>query len=121
MTAYVPTSITRAAGVDLTAAGVAVAASGDTFPAGSDVFLRVKNAGGTACTVSVINAGANAGPNGTFLAPLNLAPAVPITTGDRIYGPFPASTFADPSDGQVHVAFSFTTSVTALVYRVASN
>lgn len=120
MTAYVPTAISRGAGVDLTAAGVAVA-NNDTFPAGADVFLRVKNGNAAACTVSVINAGANAGPGGTFLAPLALAPPVPLTTGDRMYGPFPASTFADPSDGQVHVSYSVTATVTALVYRVAQS
>lgn len=120
MTAYVPVAITRAAGVDLTTAGVAVAASGDTFPAGYENFLRVKNAGGTICNVTVMNAGANAGPQGTFLAPLALTPGVAITTGDRMYGPFPASTFADPSDGLVHPAYSFVTSVTALVYTTAS-
>jgi hypothetical protein len=120
MTAYVPVAISRGAGVDLTAAGVAVA-SNDTFPAGNDVFLRVKNTNAAACTVSVINTGANAGPNGTFLAPLALAPSVPLTSGDRMYGPFPANAFADPSDGQVHVSYSVTSGVTALVYRVVSN
>lgn len=121
MTAYVPVAISRGAGVDLTTAGVGVATSGDTFPAGNDIFLRVKNGSGSAVTVTVINAGANAGPGGTFLAPLALAPVVGATTGDRIYGPFPASVFADPSDGFVHVAYSAATTVTALVYRVAAN
>jgi len=117
MTAYVPTVVSRVAGVDMTAAGVAVA-NNDTFPPGDRIYLRVKNAGAGAVTVTVINAGANAGPSGTFLAPLALAPAV-AAAGDRLYGPFPASTFADPSDGQVHVSFSAVASVTALAYQMS--
>lgn len=119
MTAYVPVAVTRAAGVDMTTAGVAVA-NNDTFPAGYENFLRVKNGNASATTVTVMNASANAGPQGTFLAPLALAPAVAGTTGDRMFGPFPASTFADPSDGLVHVSYSVTATVTALVYTTAS-
>lgn len=121
MTAYAPISVSRGAGADLTATPlVAVASTGDTFPPGPDNFLRVKNAGGTVCTVSVIDAATVAGPSGTFLAPLTLAPAVPITTGDRLFGPFPATAFAAPSDGQVHVAYSFITTVTAGCYTTPS-
>ncbi len=107
----------RAAGLDLTAALASAGAGGDTFPAGSDIYLRVKNGNAAACTVTVIAAGTVAGPRGTFLAPLALAPAVGATTGDRIFGPFPADTFADPADGLVHVSYSVTATVTVGVYR----
>jgi hypothetical protein len=63
-------------------------------------------------------AGANAGPRGTFLAPLALG--ANGATADKIYGPFPASTFADPSDGLVHLAYSAVTSVTVGVYRLTN-
>lgn len=92
---------------------------GDTFAPGTDVFLRVKTAG-TATTVTVMNAGANSGPSGTFLTPLNLQPLM-AATDDRIYGPFPAATFADPSDGQVHVAYSATASVTVQVLNMSAS
>lgn len=118
MTAYVPVGVTRA-GVDLTVAGVAVSSGSDTFPASPDNYLRVKNGGGTVCNVTVMNASANAGPSGTFLAPLAIG-SVPITTGDKLFGPFPAYPFADPSDGQIHVAYSFVTTVTALVYNCSA-
>lgn len=120
MVAYVPVAVSRAAGVDLTTAGVAVSSASDTFPPGPNTYLRVKNAGGTVCTVSVMVASTVAGPSGTFLAPLVLAPNVAITTGDRLFGPFPAYPFADPSDGQIHPTYSFITTVTALVYNMSA-
>jgi hypothetical protein len=106
----------RVTGVDLTAALTAATGGGDTIPPGPDVYLRVKNGNAAACVVTVMQAGANSGPNGTFLAPLELG-SVPATTGDRVFGPFPAGTFADPSDGQVHLAYSVSATVTVGVYR----
>jgi hypothetical protein len=107
----------RASGLDLnTASLVSPGASGDTMPPGADTYLRVK-AGTTACTASVINAAANAGPDGTFLAPLALGT---VTSGDKLFGPFPASTFADPSDSQVHISYSSTSGVTVGVYRITN-
>jgi len=120
MAAYTPVSVSRAAGADLTVAGTAVSASSDTFPPGPSNYLRVKNAGGTACTVSVMAASTVAGPSGTFLAPLNLAPNVGITTGDRLFGPFPAYPFADPSDGLVHPTYGVSSSVTVAVYNMSA-
>jgi hypothetical protein len=106
----------RLAGLDLTATGLVPATSGgDAFAPGPSVYLRVKTTG-TACVPTVMNAGANAGPNGTFLAPIALTG--PGATGDRLYGPFPASTFADPSDGLVHVAYSAVTGVSVGVYTI---
>jgi hypothetical protein len=101
----------------MTAALTAVA-NNDTFPPGPNNFLRVKNAGAAAVTVTVMNAAGTAGPSGTFLAPLALAPAV-AAAGDRMYGPFPGAVFADASDGQVHVSYSAVASVTAGVYSVS--
>jgi hypothetical protein len=109
----------RAAGLDLTIALSAASAGGDALPAGNDVYLRVKNGNAAVCTVTVMAAGANSGPNGTFLAPLALG-SVPASTGDRVFGPFPASTFADPSDGLVHITYSVTTTVTVGVYRLTN-
>jgi hypothetical protein len=108
----------RVAGLDLnTASLVAATSGGDSIPAGADIYLRVKTAG-TNCTVTAMAAGANAGPSGTFLAPLALGAVG--ATGDRMYGPFPASTFADPSDGLVHLAYSAVTSVTVGVYQLTN-
>jgi hypothetical protein len=110
-------TIDRVSGLDLnTASLVSPGASGDTMPPGADIYLRVK-AGTTACVASVINAASNAGPDGTYLAPLALGS---VTSADKVFGPFPASTFADPSDGQVHVSYSATSGVTVGVYRITN-
>jgi hypothetical protein len=109
----------RVGGLDLNTANLVAATSGgDKIPAGSDTYLRVKTAG-TDCTVTVMGAGANAGPMGTFLAPVALGAVG--STGDKMFGPFPASTFADPSDGLVHLAYSAVTSVTVGVYRLTNS
>jgi hypothetical protein len=110
----------RTAGLDLTAALSAASAGGDEIPAGNDIYLRVKNGNAAACTVTVMAANANAGPDGTFLAQLALG-AVPATTGDRLFGPFPSGTFADPSDGLVHLSYSVTSTVTVGVYRCTNS
>lgn len=96
----------RAAGADLSASGLTAAAAsgGDTFPAGPSTYLRVKNTKGSAVTVTVTPP-TGSGPSGTTVAPLALAPPVPATTGDRLYGPFPGNPFAD-SSGNVNVSYS---------------
>jgi hypothetical protein len=109
-------SADRVSGVDNTIALAAATSGGDSIPPGPDVYLRVKNANAAACVVTVMAAGANAGPDGTFLAPLALG-SVPATTGDRTFGPFPASPYADPSDGLVHLSYSVSASVTVGVFR----
>jgi hypothetical protein len=92
----------------------AVAAS-DTFVPGADVFLHVKNAGGSSDTVTVAVV---AGDPGTGLTIADISVAVPATTGDRMIGPLPAQFFADPTTGLATVTHSFTTSVTAAVLKL---
>ena len=119
MTAYVPIAVSRA-GADMTAGLVTPGGTtGDTFPPGTQNFLRVKNTAGSALTVSVIDAGTVAGPSGTFAATLLLG-TVAATTGDKLFGPFPASAFAATSDGQVHVIYSAATASVA-VYNMAAS
>lgn len=105
----------RAAGLDLKATLAAATSGGDAIPPGPDVYLRVVNGSGASVTVTAMTAGANAGPSGTFLAPLPLGAVA--ASGDRLFGPFPAGVFADPSDGLVHVTYSASASVTVGVYR----
>jgi hypothetical protein len=121
MTAYsIIGSAGRAAGLDLSAALNSGLATGDTFPAGGDIYLRLKTSG-TAFTVAVMNASANAGIVGTFLAPYTLQGGALAATQDKLYGPFPANPFADPSDGLVHLTFTgVTTGGTAGVYRISN-
>jgi hypothetical protein len=117
MAALTPLAPLRSAGADLTSLAAA-GAGGDTFPAGSQMYLRVKNGNAAPCTVTVTPP-ASGGPAGTTVAPLALSPAVPATTGDRLFGPFPANPFAD-ANGNVNVSYSVTATVTVAVYQMAS-
>jgi hypothetical protein len=101
MTALVPVTASRLAGANTATAGTVTTAA-DTFPAGPNTYLRIRNttAGTVTTTVTPI---AGSGPQGTTIAPLALAPVTEITTGDRIYGPFPQNPFGD-SSGNVNFA-----------------
>jgi hypothetical protein len=107
MAALTPVLCARTGGGDI-AAGLASssASPGDTFPAGPNNFLRVKNTSGGAVTATVTPP-TGGGPLGTTISPFALSPAVALTTGDRIYGPFPPQPFADPA-GNVTVLCSTT-------------
>lgn len=99
-------------GVNLAAAGVAVDSANDnSFQNDGSTLLRVKNAGGGACTVTVCFAQGNV--DGTTIAPLGKQYSVPATTGDRLIGPFPVVTYGTT----VTVKYSTGTSVTAYVYQ----
>jgi hypothetical protein len=89
----------------------AVAAS-DTFVPGDDVFLIVKNAGGSADVVAVATPVTYRGQ-----AVADAGGSVPATTGVRWFGPFPAQDFADPATGLATVTHSFTTTVTCALVK----
>lgn len=121
MTAYAVTAAgSRAAGIDISAAPPNSAlATGDTFPPGNDVYLRLKTTG-TANTVTITNSGLD--PYGRGVQPYTIGGGALPATSDKVYGPFPAAAFADPSDGQVHLSFSgATTGMSLAVYRLAQN
>jgi hypothetical protein len=94
----------RGAGSDLVGGLVNAAAGGDTFIGGPNVYLRVKSTKVGVLTVT-ITPPAGTGPLGTTIAPVALSPTVEASTGDRIYGPFPTSPFAD-STGAIAVSYS---------------
>jgi len=97
----------------LTPAYTAVAAS-DTFNPGADVFLHVKNAGGSpdTCVIQVLAGD----PNATILISDN---SVSVTNAqERMIGPLPSQFFADPTTGLATVTHSFTTSVTSGVFKL---
>lgn len=99
------------AGVSLTPSYAAVSAS-DTIAPTEDMFLHVKNAGGSPDNVTIVIPG-----NDQFGSAIpDPVIAVPATTGDRMIVITPA--MADPATGLVTVTHSFTTSVTcALLVR----
>jgi len=110
MTALTPILCARSGGGNL--AGAITPTNGDTMPAGYNSFLYVKNANAAVCTVTVTPP-TGGGPLGTTVAPFALSPTVALTTGDRIYGPFPATPFGD-ANGNV-TALCSTTGATVQV------
>lgn len=85
----------------------------DTFAPGSQVFIHVKNGGGSpdTCVVQVLQGD----PPGLTISDNSVA----VTNGqERMIGPFPTQFFADPTTGQATVTHSFTTSVTAGVFNL---
>jgi hypothetical protein len=91
----------------------AVTAS-DTIPTESDgMFLHVKNANASPCTVTITdNSRTVAGA-----ASANFSVSVPATTGDRLIGPIPRAA-ASSGAGTITVTYSPTSSVTAALFRL---
>lgn len=81
--------------------------NGETCPNDGLLFLHVKNTGGGACTVSIAIPGLVDGQT----VPAKTV-VVPITTGDRMIGPFPPGQYND-SSGNIGVTYSTGTGVTA--------
>src|SRR3954466_1530651 len=101
----------------VTMAGIAPVYTGvtasDTFLVDDDLFLHVKNAGGSPCTVTLTDTSVSAGGNPA----VNPTVTVPATTGDRMIGPIPP-VYVNAATGLITVAYSFTTSVTAALLRM---
>ena len=94
----------------LTPSYSAVSAS-DTFANDGTVFLHVKNGGGSSDTVTVTSV-QTCNQGSTH----NLTVSVPAGA-ERMLGPFETTRFNDPTTGLVTVGHSFTTSVTAALFR----
>jgi hypothetical protein len=89
----------------------AVSASDTIQPDGNDnLFLHVKNGGGSPDTVTIVIPGVYLG-----VALADLTVSVPATTGDRMIA-IPAAAM-DPATGLITVTHSFTTSVTQGLFR----
>lgn len=109
MALLVAQQITKAG---ITPSYAAVSAS-DTLTADSvGMFLHVKNAGGTADTVTFDDAGTTPGGN----SPTDPTVTVPITTGDKMIYIVPS--YVNPATGLITVSHSFITSVTCALFRV---
>lgn len=100
-----------------TAPTYAAVSASDTVECGKDIFLHVKNAGGSSDTVTLtIPAGRVWYANVTTANP---TVSVPATTGDRMIGPILPELFADSAAaGLATITHSFTTSVTIAVLKL---
>ena len=92
----------------------AVSAS-DTLPPGNNVFLHVKNGGGSPDTVTIVTPG---NVQGQGVADISVS--VPAGS-ERMIGPLPGGLVARASDGLADVTHSFVTSVTAAVLELDPN
>ena len=102
---------------DLVMAGItptyaaATATQGDDFANDGGTFLQVKNTGAgktlTITTPATIRGVAVADP----------AIAIPLTTGDKMIGPFPPDLFND-GNGRVHTVLDDATAVTIAAFKV---
>lgn len=91
---------------------VAAAGGGDAFLPGTTVLVRVNNGGGSPITVTFATPGTIAG--------LAIADGGgSVTNGQsRLFGPFPAEIYADPTTGLVVVTYSGVTTVTIGAFRL---
>lgn len=92
---------------------VAAAGGGDAFAPGVDTFVRVNNGGGAPITVTFATPGTIGG--------LAIADAGGSVTNaqSRLFGPFPAELYQDPTTGLVIVTYSAVTTVTIGVFKIA--
>jgi hypothetical protein len=102
-------------GLDITFA--AAAGGGDSFPNTGKEFFLAKNASGGAITIT-FDAPGTCSFGLAANAAHDVAGAVAMTNGERIFGPFPPAQFND-GNGRVQVTYSGVTSLTVAV--VAGN
>lgn len=106
-------SITRAG---LAPSYAAATGGGDTFTPDGDTFLHVKNASGGAITVTIVTPRTDAWGN----AIADNTVSVPATTGDRMIGPFPADSYADPTTGLASITYSAVTTLTIGAFKLST-
>lgn len=112
MTALV-TQVVPNVGLDISTSLVA-ATNGDTAPCGGGTFLLVKNASGSAITVTLTTPGV---VDGRLAIADSTSPSIALTTGLGII-PLPYNLYADPTTGLATINYSATSSVTVAVVRV---
>jgi hypothetical protein len=91
---------------------VAAAGGGDAFLPGANTFVRVNNGGGSPITVTFATPG-SIGGNAIADGGGSVTNAQ-----SRMFGPFPASLYADPVTGLVTTTYSAVTSVTIGVFQI---
>jgi len=98
----------------ITRAGViptygAAAGGGDAMQVGDDMFLHIKNGGGSSITVTLaIPAGASAFPQVAYTST-----AVTVANAsEKMIGPIKAAIYADPVTGLCTITYTAVTSVT---------
>lgn len=91
---------------------VAAAGGGDAFAPGAGTYVRINNGGGSPITVTFATPG-SVGGNAIADGGGSVANAQ-----SRMFGPFPAELYMDPTTGLVTVTYSAVTSVTVGVFKL---
>ena len=91
---------------------VAAAGGGDAFLPSDKTFVRINNGGGGAITATFATPGTVAG--------LAIADGGGSVTNaqSRLFGPFPAEIYADPTTGLCTLTYSGVTTVTVGVFKL---
>ena len=88
--------------------------SSDTFVPSDRLLLYVKNTNAATRDVTIVTTQTGVGG-----LPVNdMTGTVAATTGERIFGPFPYSRFADPATGLATVNYTATANVTAALVEL---
>lgn len=96
----------------ITPSYAAAAGGGDQFANNGRVFTQHKNTSGGNITVTFVTQAAIDG-----LAVTDLTVVVPLTTGDKMTGPFPTDIYND-SSGNVQMTYSGVTNLTVGAFRL---
>jgi hypothetical protein len=91
---------------------VAAAGGGDAFAPGPDTYVRINNGGGASITVTFATPG-SVGGNAIADGGGSVTNAQ-----SRMFGPFPAELYADPTTGLVTTTYSGVTTVTIGVFKI---
>jgi hypothetical protein len=98
------------AGITPTYAAAAVA--GDQFLNDGRTFIQLKNTNGSTRTVTIATSGTISGR-----AIADDAVVIPVTTGDKMIGPFPQGIYND-ANGYVQLTYSAVTDLTIAVVKL---
>ena len=109
-TALVPQQVVR---TGLTPVFSAANADGHSIANDGKVVLEVKNTSGAPINVTIQTPGSVDG-----LAIADLVVAIPLTSGDKIIGPFPPGIY-NQADGTIYVDFAAAPGLTVAALRIA--
>lgn len=93
------------------------AAANDTFKNDGRTLLIVKNGSGSTVTVTVTAQKTSANVSGLGAVTKSDASGTVADGAEKAFGPFPTRAYND-ADGQAHIGYSATTSVTVALLRV---
>ena len=98
----------------LAPAYTACAAGGDSFANPGNAFIHIKNANGSAATLTIVTPKTVDG-----LAVADRTVSIPATSGDVMIGPLPAATYNDAS-GNVSLTYSAVTDLTIGIVKLGT-